>query len=58
MGTSLIATTIINLLLNIGVISLNTVSISVRKLKLKYLAWKQAQEIKAAKEHQIWMAKC
>jgi hypothetical protein len=42
MGTSLIATTIINLLLNIGVISFSTVSISMRKLKLKYLAWKQA----------------
>jgi hypothetical protein len=38
MGTSLIATTIINLLLNIGVISFSTVSISMRK----YLAWKQA----------------
>jgi hypothetical protein len=41
-GNSLMVTVILNLALNIGVITYATFSISARKLKLKYLAWKQA----------------
>lgn len=39
MGTSMIVTTIFNLLVNIGVISGATLSLTARKLKLFYLKW-------------------
>ena len=58
MGTSLIVTTVFNLLINLGVISGVTLALSARKLKLRYLKWKQDQEIKKAKEHQLWLARC
>ena len=40
MGTSLIVTTVFNLLINLGVISGVTLAIFSRKLKLRYLKWK------------------
>lgn len=58
MGTSLIVTTVFNLIINLGVISGVTMALSIRKLKLKYLKWKQDQEIQKAQEHLLFLAKC
>jgi hypothetical protein len=44
-GLSLIVAVVLNLLLNLGVITYGTFSKSARNFKLKYLAWKQAQAI-------------
>jgi hypothetical protein len=39
-GFSMIAITVLNVLLSIGVVVVATLSIAARKLKLKYLQWK------------------
>ena len=53
MGTSMIVTTIFNVLVNIGVITGETLSLTSRKLKLRYLKWKQDNEIIRSKKHKI-----
>lgn len=42
-GTSLIVCTLVNILLNLGMVVATTLSLAARKLKLIYLEWKQAQ---------------
>jgi hypothetical protein len=42
-GTSLIVCTLVNILLNLGMVVVTTFSLAARKLKLYYLEWKLAQ---------------
>lgn len=39
-GTSLIVCTILNVVLNLGIVVLTTLALTARKLKLWYLEWK------------------
>lgn len=57
MGTSMMVTTIFNVLVNIGVITGETLSLTARKFKLRYLKWKRDEEIRKEKEHKIWLAR-
>ena len=58
MGTSMIVTTIFNVLVNLGVITGETLSLTARKLKLRYLKWKRDEQIRKDKEYKIWLARC
>lgn len=45
-GKSLMLLIIVNVLLNIGVVVVETASLTLRKLKLRYLRWKEYRRIK------------
>jgi hypothetical protein len=47
-GISLIAITIISIVVNFGVVTLTNMSLLIRKLKLRYLKWKRDKEIEIA----------
>ena len=49
-GLSMIAITVLSVLLNIGVVVVQTSALTLRKLKLKYLEWKKAKQIKKRRE--------
>jgi hypothetical protein len=52
-GLSMIAITVLSVLLNIGVVVVQTSALTLRKLKLKYLEWKKAKQIKKRREAQF-----
>jgi hypothetical protein len=52
-GLSMIAITVLSVLLNIGVVVVQTSALTLRKLKLKYLEWKKAKQIKKRREAQL-----
>ncbi len=49
-GLSMIVITVLSVLLNIGVVVVQTSALTLRKLKLKYLEWKKAKQIKKRRE--------
>ena len=57
MGYSLVATTVFNILINFGVITVVTLALSARKFKLGYLRWKKDQLIKKNKADKLDQAK-
>ena len=53
-GLSMILITVLGLLISIGNVVVETASLSMRKLKLRYLAWKQAREIKRILKRKLY----
>lgn len=49
-GTSLIITTCLNVIVDLGVVTIISLITSVRKLKLKYLEWRQEVRLRAKKK--------
>jgi hypothetical protein len=55
-GQSLVLLIIINVLLNIGLVVVQTSVLAIRKLKLKLMKWKQQRRIKRQLERQLYKA--
>ena len=55
-GKSLMLLIIINVLLNIGLVVVQTSVLGIRKLKLKLMKWKQQRRIKRQLERQMYKA--
>ena len=56
-GKSLMLLIIINVLLNIGLVVVQTSVLGIRKLKLKLMKWNQQRRIKRQLEHRLQEAK-